>query len=140
MRLSVILLLSIAGITGFAQAQLPDGNYEVSLNKSVQLMNAGTKARYDSLPSHIKVKANESMTGKKFAFQENGSITVQWKVNNENKATNGTWQLNSSGDKLSIAAGGIQVEYEVAWEGSNGLILRNNNGGGLFTSLYLEKN
>lgn len=138
-KLSFMLLLLIPAIPSFGQLQSPSGNYQVSLDKTIELMDAGAKARYDTLPDHIRASANGSMTGRVFSFQSDGLVSVQWKVNTANRTAAGTWQLNSAGDKLQIVINGTQVEYTITWPGNNGLILRNDKDGGLFTNLYLEK-
>lgn len=139
MNRNMILFLLLFTTSAHEQQNSVVGTWQVNLESTIELMDSGLKERYDTLPGHIKAQADGSMTGKTFTFNQNGSVTIQWNVNAVAKTASGTWQLTSGGSRLVVAVGGLEIEYQVEWEGNDGLILRNTKAGGLFTNLYLEK-
>lgn len=135
--LITVLLLPFVGMSQ-TDADKIIGVWKVDVAESIKLMDADTRAKYDSARGEVKERAKKSMDGREFIFQGNGKIEARWSANGLDKSTNGTWELKD-GDKLLITMDGQLTEYKTSSAKPNNLVLKNENGRGLFRNLYLAK-
>lgn len=132
----ILLLCSMHQIYG---QQTFVGSYKVDIAKSLSLMEGEIKQKYEGLDSAVKERAKESMKDRVFNFKEEGQVEVRWNVNGSERVADGSWEFKSD-DILTIKIGEQVTEYSVSKPTENDLVLKNQNGKGLFGNLYLTRN
>lgn len=136
----MIMILVLNTSDSFAQAESVIGSFRIDVVQSIELMEEGTKARYDSLPIEIKSRITDSMETRRFVFHENGQLQVNWGTPPSSSHLSGAWTLQRAGiNKLVLDVGGDHKEYLVADESENHLLLTNTEGTGLFNNLLLVR-
>jgi hypothetical protein len=131
----ILLLCTMEQVYG---QQTVEGSYTVDLTKTVALMEGDNKQRYESLELGVKERANQSMEGRVFVFKEGGRLEVRWKANGSDKFAEGTWELKDQ-ENLLLKVGEQTTEYQLSWSTATDLVIKNENGRGFFSNLYLKR-
>lgn len=133
----IVLLLLTAAST---QAQQWNGTWRVNLNKTLSLMDTEWQDRYDSLTTNGRTRANNTMANREFIFASDGTVTINWKSQDTDKQSAGTWSsTGTSGGTLTITVDGRVVEFAYEFRSASVLILRSSEKRGFFNNLWLEK-
>lgn len=114
------------------------GSWKINVEESIKLMEPSTKSKYDSAKAEVKEHAKKNMEGRVFIFHENGTMEAQWSANGSSKSAIGSWELRE-GNKLHIKMGELLTEYGFSYPKQNELVLKNSNGRGFISNLYLER-
>lgn len=117
--------------------QTLEGTYTVDLAKTLALMEGDNKQKYESLEAPVKQRANQSMEGRVFIFKEGGRLEVRWKANGSDKFAEGTWELKDQ-ENLLLKVGEQATEYQMSWSTETDIVIKNENGRGFFSNLYLK--
>lgn len=132
-------LLSVVSLATQAQGNIV-GSWQVDLQESLSRMSDEAKASYDTLPTPVKERIARSFDQRKFAFQDEGSMTIEWKKEDGLQQVQGTWQYEPSSAKLTITTDISDVnEFEVTELTASVMVLRRKDTGGIFQELYLTK-
>lgn len=139
----VLLLMAITslGCPCLAQSGNLAGQWTVDLTKTLDSMNVQEKARYDSMPNHVRQRFHEAFHNRTFAFDSSGNVTVSFDFKGQARAITGTWSYAPNGSCLTINTEYENRSYDVRWFGLNSLQLqfRSVAGRGTFTSLFLVR-
>ncbi len=134
--MTMLVMLAYQGL--YAQTNPLVGSWLLDVDKSIQMMSGEMRQRYDSLSTDGKVRVKTAMNERFFNFQENGTIQVLWKVNEQPKESFGVWAHGSEAGLIIITIDSNPQEFEYSFEGSE-LQLRNRQITGFFTTLCFNR-
>lgn len=139
----VLLLMAITslGCPCLAQSGNLAGQWIVDLTKTLDSMNVQEKARYDSMPNHVRQNLHEAFQNRTFDFGSNGNVTVSFSFNQQPRTISGTWSYVAGDSLLTISMGDEERSYDVRWNGVSSiqLVFRNVAALGTFSSLFLVR-
>ena len=135
---SAILLSAIVHTKLIAQNERFIGSWRIDMDKTLAIMDASVKIRYDTLSEEVHARAVNAMKDREFMFSKDGSVAVNWTAGSGPRVSTGTWRIDSSPNLLIRIGEGI-TGFSYEFPSENTLILRASGKKGFFDNLYLKK-
>lgn len=137
--LSAIFLSVIVHTKSIAQNEKFIGSWRIDMDRTLVIMDAGVKIRYDTLSTETHSRAVNAMKDHEFTFSKDGSVAVNWTAGSEPRISRGNWSVDKPRGDLLITVGKRTTVYSYEFPSGTTLILRGKQKRGFFDNLYLGK-
>jgi hypothetical protein len=115
------------------------GEWTIDITETINRMTPTERVMYDSLPDKSKQNVLSTFGGRSFTFNEDGTVQIKFKVNNNTRDMSGTWKLEEG--VLIIDIQQNLNRYNMIWHTENEIELRPTNvsDNAVLKLLYLKR-